>query len=183
MADSKIHYVRGVAHWAKVIGPPKKNNFDDYREWTIDVSFDKEGLALFKELKISDRLKAPKEGDNRGKFYTFKQREFKADGTKNDPIKIVDAAGRPWPEGKLIGNGSKVDIKFAFRPAEGLKKAGAYIRAIRVLDLVEYQSTEFAPLSEDDEYFASGDDATAAAPDFNKDFGLEEDELEDDFPV
>jgi hypothetical protein len=174
-----IHYVRGVAHWAKVIGEPKKNNFDDYREWTIDVSMEDEDIKLFKKLGVADRVKDPKSGDDRGPFYTFKQREFRADGTKNDPIRIVDAKNQPWPEGKLIGNGSIVEVKFKFQPADGRKKAGIYIRAIRVLKLVEYKSSEFAPLKEDDEYFAADD---AATPDFHQDFGIERDDLDDDIP-
>lgn len=177
-----IHYVRGVANWAKVIGEPRKNNFDDYREWTVDVSLDKEGLALFKKLGVSDRLRDPKDGDNRGKFYTFKQKEFRADGTANDPIKIfgVGPGGdpTPWPEGKLIGNGSTLNVKFKFQPAEGKKKAGVYIRAIQVLDLIKYESQEFSTLSDDDKFFAAADDSETA-----EDFGLVDADLDDDIPT
>jgi len=173
-----IHYVRGIAHWAKVIGEPKKDNFSDGRQWSIDVSLDDEGVKLFKELRIGDRIREPKEGDTRAPFYTFKQAEFRRDGQPNDPITIVDTNNRPWPEGKLIGNGSVVDIKFKFVPASGAKKAGAYIRAIRVLEHVPYQSSEFAPLSSDDEYFGSSE-----TPEFEKDFGLDTDsDLDDDIP-
>lgn len=174
-------YVRGEAHWAKVLGKPRKNTFTEENEWTIDVSLDKEGLKTFKDLGISDRLKSPKEGDNRGKFYTFKQRELRADKiTKNEPIKIVDAKGQPWNPDTLIGNGSMVDVKFVFQPADGLKKAGVYIRSIRVLKLDPYVSQEFAPLSEDDEFFAEGADESDASTEYDGE--VLTDELDDEIP-
>lgn len=175
-----IFYIRGVAHWAKVIGEPRKNNFDDFREWTIDVSPDEESVGTFKNLGVADRLRTPKSGDNRAPFYTFKQKEFRPDGTKNLPIKVLDSNDQPWPEGRLIGNGTAVDVKFKFQPASGTKKAGLYIRSIRVLDLVKYEASEFPPLSEDDKYFAAP--ASSEAPEFKKDFGLTDDDLDDDIP-
>lgn len=160
MAKKNTFYVRGTAYWAKVFGEPRQNNFNDYREHTIDLVVDEDGIRLFKELKVGDRLKPSNQ--TKGMFYTFKQKEFRADGvTKNDPIRVVDINNQPWPEGKLIGNGTKVDIKFYFQPASGAKKAGLYIKGIRVLDLVTYESQEFPPIESDDEYFAAAQDAGA----------------------
>lgn len=122
-------------------------------------------------------------GDDRTDcFISFRHRELKKDGSKADPIKVVDAAGRPW-NGALIGNGSTVDVKFIVKRYLG-KKDGVYIRAVRVLNLVPYVAKEFAPLSDDDEFFAEGmpeeTGEFARLPD-----GLEptvEDDLNDDVP-
>lgn len=173
--NTETAYIRGEAHWAKVLGPPRKNNFDDYKEWTVDVSPDEEGIKLFKRLGIADRLKDPKgEDETRGRFITFRQKEERPDGTKNDPIRIVDANNQPWDERKLIGNGSKVDVKFAVKDFGKGKKKGVYVRAIRVLEHVAFQSADFAPLDEDDEFFAAeGAELSKESPDFEEDFGLD----------
>ena len=186
-SENSTQYVRGIAHWAKVLGKPRYNRFNDENEWTIDVSVDKDGLKLFKALGIVDRLRDPKEGEDRDRFITFRQREFKKDGERNDPIKIVDAAGEPWNQNTLIGNGSVVDVKFRVKDYGRGKKKGVYIQAVRVLSLVPYETQEFAPLSSDDEYFANtADEESTATPDFEKDFGLEDtpdDDLDDDIAI
>ena len=184
LADSTTHYIRGTAYWAKVTGKARKNNFDDYYEWTIDVSPDAEGLKLVKQLGMSDRQKDPKSGDPRGdnRYITFRQKAHRADGTPNEPIKIVEADGKTtWDDNKLIGNGSKVDIKFRVKDYGKGKKAGVYIVAIRVLDLVKFESQAFAPLDEDDEFFAA-EDAKVDDKTFKEDFGLADDDLDDDVP-
>lgn len=162
---NSTHYIRGQANWAKVVGAPRKNNFDEgVREWTIDVSPDAEGQALIKSLGLSDRLKT---NQPHSPHLAFKQREFRADGTANDPIRIVDANGEAWGE-ELIGNGSDVDVKFNVKDYGKGKRKGVYIQAIRVLKLVPYKGTDFAPLTADDEYFSAAggvdeDDEYAAA--------------------
>ena len=119
-------------------------------------------------------------GDERTeRFISFRHKELKKDGTKADPVRVVDAAGQPW-NGDLIGNGSTVDVKFVVRKYPG-KKDGVYIRAVRVLELVKYVAQEFAPLTDDDKFFA--------APDENDPFPVSteteptvEDDLNDDIP-
>src|SRR5690606_474304 len=113
--------------------------------------------------------------------------ELKADGTPNRPIEVVDILGKPWPEDKLIGNGSVVDVKFAVVDYGPGKKHGVYPRKIRVLKHVPYETDGFEPLSEDDEYFAKAAEAAleaerkATSGDFQKEFyNLEADDLDDD---
>jgi hypothetical protein len=164
------------------------------------VTPDKEGLALIKKLGISDRLRDPKEGDEReNRFLSFRHNEFKADGTKADPIRIVEARGAenvPW-DGRLIGNGSDVEVKFVVKDYGVGRKKGVYIRAVRVLNLVPYVAQDFAPLSSDDEFFSANAEATtpsAGSEPFPLPEGLEpvsgepvepvvEDELDDDVPM
>jgi hypothetical protein len=189
LSDSETVYIRGEANWAKIVGPPRLNKFTDEKEWAIDVTPDKDSRLKLRKLGISDRLREPKEGDKREEtFFSFKQRELRKDGTKNDPIRIVDANGDDW-NGALIGNGSTVDVKFVVKDYGKGKKKGVYIRAVRVLDLVPYEIKEFAPLSSDDEFFG-GEAEPEAEPEKEvktskkkSKFEVEEGELDDDFPV
>jgi len=169
--------IRGVANWAKVLGPPRLNTFTDEKEWSIDVTPDKDSRALLRKLGINDRLRDPKDGDTReDSFMSFRQREFRKDGTKNDPIRIVDATNQKWGN-SLIGNGSTVDVRFAVKDYGKGKKKGVYIRAIRVLEHVPYESEDFAPLDSDDEYFAEAGNSNYKLPE-----GLEP-QVDDDYDL
>ena len=144
----------------------------------MDVTPDAEGKALLKKLGIADRLRQPKEGDSRTEpFLSFRHKEMKADGTKAEPIRIVDANNDAW-DGRLIGNGSQVDVKFVVKDYGVGKKKGVYIRALRILDLVPYVSQDFAPLTSDDEFFSAADEDKAT--EFTVQDAL--DELDDDVP-
>lgn len=149
------HVIRGTAHWAKVLGPPRDNEYTGEREWSIDLTPDEDGRKLLKELGLSDRLREPKGKDTREQsFLSFRHREYKADGEKADPIRVVNASAEPWTkEMGLIGNGSDVNIKFAKKDYGKGKKAGMYIRAIQVINLVPYVTQDFAPVESDDQFF------------------------------
>lgn len=182
MSNSKYksYVIRGELHWAKVLGKPIMNDYAKARQWSVDVSPNTEGLALLKKLKISDKLKDPKTGEKRGKFIAFRQNEFKKDGSANDPITITDAQGNPWPANKLLGNGTVADVKFSYQDFGTTK--GNYIKAIRVLQHVPYVSQEFAPLSEDDEFFAAGSSDSDAAPLEDQTEPDGDEDLDDDVP-
>lgn len=165
-SKNKTLIIRGTLDWAKVIGKPRLNEYvkkefgQEKRQWSVDITPDAKSRALLKANRLEGKLRTPHSKDSRKEtFLTFTQDEFRKDGTPNEPITVKDAAGAAWPEGKLIGNGSVADIKFVAPPAKAGKQ-GMYIRAIRILKLVPYQSQEFEPLSEDDEYFASDHDDT-----------------------
>lgn len=185
MANATTHVIRGRLDWAKVLGTPRMNTFSEEREWSIDITPDAEGRKLIKSLGLNDRLREPKDG-RKETFLGFRQREYRTDPktgeqTRNDPVTVKDAAGQTWPDNVLIGNGSIGDIKFQKRDYGPGKKAGVYIRAVRVLKLVPYEVQEFAPLSEDDEFFATGGtDESAAAPETTS--GVVVGELDDDVP-
>lgn len=150
--EKKIVFVRGPVHWARVIGEPVLNYGKDGREWKLDVSLDEKGLKTIKDLGLSERIKD--KGDDRGKFISLKQKEFKNNGDANLPPKVYDADGAVWDSGTLIGNNSVCDVKFEYRNYGKGMKAGVYLKALRVLKLNEYKSQEFAPLGSDDEFFS-----------------------------
>jgi hypothetical protein len=155
----QFNYMIGTVNWAKVLGDPVPNYNRDGREWTFDFTPDKDGLALVKKLKIADKMK--NKGDERGDFIQFKQKEMQTNGKPNFPVTVVDAKNMPWDpkldaKGKptnLIGNGSTIEVKFRVVDYGVGKPTGVYPQAIRVLEHKPYVRQEFAPLTEDSQYF------------------------------
>lgn len=168
---SESYYMKGTGNWCKILGEPVDNYSKDGKEWTMDISPDKEGIDLLKRLKLDGRIK--NKGDDRGDFFQFKQRAERRDGTPNKPIRVVDARNKPWPDSVKIGNGSLLEVKFNVK--DWGTTTGVYPQAVRVLEHVSYEPVDFAPLPADSEYVAH-------APDFEKDFGLVDDDLDDEIP-
>lgn len=164
-------YLRGRVFWAKIFGDPRPNYNRDGREWTFE--FEPEDYAAVKNAGINDKLKdkSDKKGyEGRAPFMTLKQKELDFEGNKRDPIRVVDADRQPWPDDKLLGNGTVVDVKLGIVDYGPGKRAGVYPNAIRVLDLVPYASSDFAPLDETDPYKPKDT--------FAEDFGIAEDKPE-----
>ena len=101
-------------HWAKVLGPARpKYNPKDGNEWTVDLEFTKEQLkALAKEgFTVAPFLKKSRDGSY--EYIRYSRDEKDADGNPQKPIPIVMGDGKtPWPQDKLLGNGTVVDIKY-----------------------------------------------------------------------
>jgi len=169
LAKDGTYYIRGKAFYAKVLGRPVPNFGKDGFEWTIELEPNKEGKALLKDLGVDDRISKGEKGNR----ILFRQKEKRLDGTPNRPITVVDDNNHPWPQDKLIGNESIVDLKFNYKDYGKGKKAGLYPQGIRILEHVPYERVEFAPLKEDDEFFRRDDDP---APDFRNDFDIPEDD-------
>lgn len=130
------------------------NDYSKEREWSLEaVPYRKSDMEALKRAGIVDKLKTPKDGGD--KYLILRQKEFKKDGDLNDPITVKDIEGNPWTDAKkLIGNGSIADVKFNVVDYGATMQKGTYLKAVRVLEHVPYNRVEFAPLSEDDEFFA-----------------------------
>ena len=185
MANSKPQTAvfRGKAQYAKVLGEPMLNYNKDGKEWKIDVIFaDEKGIkAEAKKLGIADRVKQKDDYADGKPYMTFKQAEYKRNGEANERVKVTDILGNPWPQDKLIGNGSDIDVKFVVVDYGPGKKHGIYIRSIRVLKLVEYNKQEFDAVSDDDEFAAEAkalaEQRAREAAQFKKDFALQEEDV------
>lgn len=158
-ADKNIKTVtiRGKAQFAKILGDPIPNYDKTGKEWKMDLEItDKDTIKEIKSLGIGDRIRQKENYLNGSPYISFKQAEFKKDGTTpNKPITVVEADGKtPWDQDKLIGNGSTVDVRFAIIEYPAYKKTGCYIRAVRVLDHVSYERPLFDPLDEEDEFYS-----------------------------
>ena len=176
LAKDKTIGIRGTLDWAKIVGParPYSGNpkYDKGPNWSVDITPDKKSRELLKENGIDDKLREPKgENDKRGEtFLTLRQLENRTDGKKNPPPGIVDAAGKDWGQERLLGNGTVADIMVKVADYGTASAKGVYMQKVRILDHVPYGGGDFAPLSEDDKFFAEGSevfetDAEAPAKD------------------
>lgn len=162
MAKDNMIVLRGQLHYAKVLGKARPHTgnpkYDKGPYWSIDLTPNAESRDLMKTFGIAEKLREPPENDKAERtesFLSLRVLENRSDGEKNRPPKVVDAQGNPWNENKLIGNGSVADVKIKVVDyGKGVQK-GAYLQAIRVLEHVPYEAADFAPLPEDDEYFAA----------------------------
>lgn len=173
VANKATEFLTGKVYWAKVLGTPRPNYGGDAREWTFEFEPDEEGLKVLKKHGLTDRLKNKHEG--RGKYIVLRKSEFNKDGNPNPPIRIYDGNDVDWDASKLIGNGSSADVKLDIRDYGPGKKKGVYPVAIRVNELVAYQSSEFGGMDKGE--------VKIKTDDFGKDFGLEADPLDDENPL
>src|SRR5690349_14477402 len=125
--------IRGTAKWAKVIGEPVWGYENKNKEWSIDVYLDEETVHRLEVEGLADKIK----DKGNGPFITFKRREFKQDGTKNQPIRVVDHRGEAWDPQVKIGNGSTVNVNFAINEY-GKNQKSANILSMQVWDLVRF---------------------------------------------
>lgn len=173
--DPIFGYVKGTAKWAQVLKADEYGNYSislygkDVEELEeelssyLDEAYEAVVAAGKKAVK-ADIFKVDQDGE---KFIGFKLPETKYDGEPNS-IKIYDVTGKlveDWD--KLIGNGSKVKIKYMVKPyyMPSTKMVGLSFRfyALQVLDLVEYsgggdsgftdESSSSAPFDTDNEDF------------------------------
>lgn len=186
MANAKeIVYLRGKAYWFKALGDPVDNYNKDGKEWIFDLSLDDDGVKQVKSIKVQGKtaFNLKDKDDERGQFVTLKQRAERRDGTPNKPIRVMDANGREWNQNKKLGNGSDIDVKIEVIDFGKGMFAGVYPRAVRVLNPIEYQSQEFEPLSEDDEFYSKAQEYTQSPEEdaqFKRDFGGHTADLDDD---
>lgn len=185
LSNSTIAVIRGKTSFAKILGEPVLNYSKDGKEWKMDLVLDPPVVKELKALGLSDRVKKKDDYLDGKSYITFKQRELRPDGTPNEPVRVVDINGQPWDHTKLLGNGTTVDVKFTVRDYGVGKKQGVYIRSVRVLDLVAYNKEEFAPISEDDEFYKAAKEMADANDaevdkDFREKFLGETDDLDDE---
>lgn len=173
---------RGRLQYAKVLGDPVLNYNKDGNEWKFDF-VPNDARTAEKELKAvgkGDRIRSKEDYLNGEKYISFKQAELTRDGKPNRRIRVEDAAGNPWPETKLIGNGSVADVKFVVVDNGPGKFKGMYPRSIRILEHVPYERKEFDDLPEDDEYANAAERAQREYEQFQRDFGVGEPPSDDD---
>lgn len=189
---------RGLLKYAKVLGDPVLNFAKDGQEWKFDFIPNDEAAAQkeLKSLGVGDRLRSLTDSNDEPrydgqKYMSFKQNATRKDGTPNQPIRVVDIHGKPWPEDVMIGNDSVADVKFVVIDNGKGRFNGVYPRSIRILELVPYQSQEFEPIDEDDEFFKKAEEQErqlkmlAGTPprDTSGDEPIDLDDLDDELPV
>ncbi len=135
--------IQGKGKWVKVLGEPVWGYENKHKEWSLDLYVDEETVHKLEVEGLKDKLK----DKGNGVYITFKRREFKMDGTANQPIRVVDHHGEPWDPKVKIGNGSTLNVNFAINEY-GKNQHSANILSMQVWDLVKYEGAEF-PTRED----------------------------------
>ena len=137
--------IRGKIKWAKILGEPVWGYENTFKEWSCDVYVDKDTVARLEAEGLKDRIK----DKGNGPYIRFSRKELKADGSPNQPIRVVDHKGEAWDKSKKIGNGSVVNVNFATNEYKK-GKFSANILSLQVWEHVPYEGGEF-PTRGDDE--------------------------------
>lgn len=176
--DKSTVYASGTLYWAKIVGDGALH--DNYertaRQWATE--FEPDDPSFLKDHGLLDRLKEKEDPKNpdKGRFLVLRKPELNRDGEKNDPIRIYDEDNQAWPNDQLIGNGTKADLKLSIIDWGKGKKKSIWVTAIRITDLVPYESNEFAGMD-------SGDDTETKPKSKPKTKTTKKDEeLDDDIP-
>ena len=146
--ESKTVFASGRLFWPKIVGERAlTNNYEGTaKEWTME--FEPEDTEFLKEEGLLDRLKEKEDAKNpdKGRFLVLRKPELNYEGEKNAPIRIYDEDNEQWPEDRLIGNGSKADLKLKIVDWGKGKKKSIWVLAVRVTDLVGYETDEFGAM-------------------------------------
>jgi len=133
-AESGVGEVTGLAYYANVVTP--NTTFDD--RWEVNLVLDDETLNDF------ERRGHPIKEKDYGRFINFKRNVNKKGGGQNTRPILIDEDRQRVDTLPKIGNGSLVKIQYGEYSWEFQHKAGKGrdLRALQLLDLVEYNSNE-----------------------------------------
>lgn len=139
----------GYAQYAKILGQAPWGYQNQYREWSIDVTLTPDvKTKLLAEGLDPKKVKESKDGTY--EFIKFRRREIKKDGSAGTAFRVVGPDAQPWDDKVLIGNGSKVNVKYVIntRP-DGSKSVDAL--AFQVTEHVPYEGKgDFEPVEGQD---------------------------------
>jgi len=124
-------YISGKCYWASVVEPNTK--FEP--AWQIDICVDDENRSVIEAASIPIMNRE----DDRGEFIRAKRKVSRPDGSMRNAPSVIDSQNSPW-NGKLIGNGSRVNVKaFPFDWDYGGKTGRSVdLAAVQVVELIEY---------------------------------------------
>lgn len=164
MARQMLTTPVGDAYWAKCF-EPEEDRFDEDKPRAWSISWcgdqnDKGTVALMQKVEEEFarihgegakpsknawpfREQTDKDGKATGLIeFRFKKNETTKKGHTLAAPAVYDSHKNPWPEGVLIGNGSKVKVAFSawgWEDKFGKKGVSLSFEALQVLDLVPYE--------------------------------------------
>jgi hypothetical protein len=142
--NSGIGEVTGQAYYASVVTP--NTTYDD--KWEVTVVLDDETLAEFEsrghEIKEKDF----------GRCLNFKRNVNRKDGSHNNRPLLINEERERVDTLPKIGNGSLVKVQYSEYSWEYADKAGKGrdLRAMQLLDLVEYNEPDGAGMYNEDDF-------------------------------
>lgn len=124
--------INGKAFYARILGNPHTTEYNTEGEWSFDLSVNEETAQ--KLLEAGMRKTFLKTHPEKGTFVSFKRNAVKSDGTAGKPFVVLDNQNEPWPQDKLIGNGSELNVIVVMSERTDSKKKEKYLRpsAIKV---------------------------------------------------
>jgi len=134
-------YISGTCYYASITEPNTK--FEPV--WSIQIQVDEDNRSVIEQAGITINNK----DDERGDFVTVKRKVLRRDGSQRTPPVVKDSQNNPW-NGKLVANGSKVNVKaipFEWSYA-GNSGTSADLAAVQVVDFIEYtrDDQDFEPV-------------------------------------
>lgn len=179
-AKQKSEYITGKVKWFKALGEPRMDEMAGRTMWAFDFYPDdvKAAAKMIADRKINKTLKDKGEG----KFIAVTRNGKKRDGTDMPPIIIVDSEGKVWDQKKLIGNDTKVTLKFHLNES----KYGNlfWVEAVKIDEHVPYEGGEFFPgmayPKKDEEVWGEDEEEEAPAKPAKKKVVVEDDDLDDE---
>ena len=145
--------IQGKARWAKIVGKPVGGYPDGKgpEEWSIDIELDDVAKKQLADAGMDEKyIKTAKDGSY--EFVKFVRKAVTFKGEPGKPFKIVDRAGNPWPQDKLIGNGSVMNVKCDVSEVVGSGAMKAKAFAFQVFEHVPYEGGEEFPIVEDESW-------------------------------
>jgi len=129
-----------TAKWCKISGADAPVNSFKSKQWEMQIQTKDPAKAdEMREYGLNVK-EAKEDSPDAGTFSVqLKRKGLKADGTPNQPVKIVDAQLQPM-SGENIGNGSTVNVnlwQYAYE-APGRKGIATSLTAVQVTKLEEY---------------------------------------------
>lgn len=152
MATKIVKYT-GTVKWAKLFPTNVNKGFDDDDRGpfvSIDFSFDDpDDVKAFKSEKTKKEFKDDEE--NGRSYVNFRRyvENLKYPNLGGFP-KVADKDNNRWPESVMIGNGSKATIWVQIYETKTGRK-GTRLEAVRIEDLVPYESGSEKDMSPNDE--------------------------------
>lgn len=131
-----------TVNWCKLLGAPRLNYNEDGHEWTVDIVVSKDQQKELMKNNVGDYFKT---NDNGETFFKYRRNSEKPDGSPAAPVEIYDEYGDAWPQDRLIGNGSKAEVKLLMVEMKRGKNRGKFkpiVLAMKIIDHVSYSDGE-----------------------------------------
>lgn len=144
-------YLTGLLFFGSIHSPSNKFNTNKY---VLQLGLEGEEL---KKATVDYKMNVKPATEHVPLPHVEIKRNVKSDATKAPTV--IDALNQPIPKTVLVGNKSKVKVKFGLYDNTKGKNAG-YLDTVKVLNLVEY-----VPRSEEDRDFYEVEDGSAQTVD------------------
>lgn len=136
--------ITGKAYWTNLEATNPQPDKYNPAGWSFDLAIDEATVKALEKKGVKGKTFRNKD-DERGTFITLRRNAVKKNGEPSVPVEVVDANKNPWPSGKLIGNGSilNVIVSINAREFQGQKfPPKPSLVSAQVWELVEYNATE-----------------------------------------